>query len=310
LNVDVGKELLLGPIVPFTNSDPEGAFTGSFYFQLTGCPPLNYFGISNKYGRNFNSASVGENYLTLSSTTVANMKKYLFHAMDTEGNLKYKFIDNVAASNTYTVAYDQLVDFDQTVEFTFPQTNQIYFASNGRETGQPEWQPGFVVGDFFANSSSPLYTSIKTGSINSLSYYNLFLHLIYSDYSLMLLSRGPVPQGVTWPNKADYGSINESASNFVCKAPSSFVYRVSTWNYASSNPTTSASWTVISSAKTQTFSAWPAEILSLYPTLKTNQFVYGTSSYYSGTVSYEDVLTERMAAGSNAPGTSIAIQMK
>ena len=307
LNLETGKSITLKPTV--FSDNPGGAVTGSFSFTVEDYPSLDHHVLSDKFGNTCGSSenNLSERKLTVNCETTTNTNKYFFQMADASGNLKYKILENVEPGGTYTANYDELSNFDQTVDITFPQTNNLFFAITGRESGQSNNESGFTM-DLIL-SSQQQRTGIKAGYLNGFSHSTL-LFLSYPEFSYYYTNNGSVPTGdITWPSKSDFAINSESLNGFSSTAPSLFKYRQSNWSYGSSIPGTIASWSVYSSSKGQAISGLPEEILTLYPTLKMDGFGYNSTTFSVGTKSYADIIAERFEGDNDFSGIELNITL-
>jgi hypothetical protein len=249
-----------------------------------------------------------EKKLTVNCETTANTNKYFFQMADASGNSKYKILENVEPGGTYTANYNELSNFDQTVDITFPQTNNLFFGIGGRESGQSTNEDGFTM-NLILPTQEPL-TSIKAGYLNGFS-HNTVLYLGYpTGFSYYYTNNGSVPTGdIAWPSKSDFAVNSESLNGFSSTAPSLFKYRQSSWSYGSSTLGTTAGWSVYSSSKGQTISGLPEEILTLYPTLKMEGFEYSSTTFSLGTKSYADIIAEQLGGDNDFSGINLSITL-
>jgi hypothetical protein len=308
LNLETGKSITLKPTV-FSNN-PSGAVTGNFSFTVTDYPSLDHHVLSDKFGTTCGSSvnNLAERKLTVNCETTTNTNKYFFQMADASGNLKYKILENVTPGGTYSASYADLSNFDQTVDITFPQTNNLFFAITGRESGQSTNESGFTMN--FVLPGQQQRTGIKAGYLNGFSPATL-LFLSYPEFSYYYNNIGSLPSGdITWPSKSDFAVNSESLTAFSSTAPSSFKYRQSNWSYGSSSPGTIANWSVYSSSKGHAISGLPAEILTLYPTLKMDGFQYYNTTFFVGTKSYADMIADQLQGDIDFSGIELNITLK
>lgn len=279
LQLEIGMDIKLNPLVVAT--DHNGAVTGNFSFTVENYPSFDNLVMANKFGKSCGGWQnfPAEQKIRVDCESVANTNKYIFQMTDGAGDIKYKILEGVAPGGTYSSDYSNLSDFDQTVNFSFPSTDDVFCVVEAREQGQSLEESGFVLNLHY---HLHLLSSFKTGYLNSLPNPRTLLFLDYPTFSYYYSNIGSVPDGnITWPSIADFSITNESLQNFSSTVPPSFKSRYSTWRYPS-NPDAIANWKVMSSSKSHTLAPLPTEILDLYPALRMGEFEYDNTGFSAG----------------------------
>lgn len=305
-NLEIGQAITMHG--PGSGSAGAGAEIGIFTYTLSNFQGFSYGGLSNKFGSVSVGYTGGAGGNIFTCRLYANADKHIFHVSDEAGNLKYAILNNPVADGAYSINANELLNFDKTVQFTFPATNDIFTTQRGKEPGQSS-------GGYVLNRYTPWYdvtrTSLKLGYLNSLSGYDTKLWLTYPDkVNLTYTNIGTIPTGeVPWPAKTDFTVSNESLGSFLCSAVKPFNYRTSQWSFSTGVPGVSITWVVYSPSTAHKVSGLPQEILDRYPDLVLNELKYSRTTYHHGTQKYSDYISSTFKDGGAFSGEALTIEI-
>jgi len=294
LELPKGKKLLLGSS-ELSGWWHVGAPVGTFSVDVAhpNTSLKSYF-ISDASG-NSDGARTPYSYKTsFMGQVYESPTRYLLFAEDQASNLRYKIIDAPQNGAQYDFNFEELSEFDKTVEFVFPPTTQYAFAVYGDEPGQNSHfrlAGSQVLGTYNTyNNSSNEFSSLKGGYLNNFENPVTFLQLYYDTHTNEYNNVGLIPDGkIAWPSADDFKFMSKSIKDFETTSTIEFEYRLSRWN--GYNASGGLTWEVYSPSGRQVFQKIPPNILSGILDLEETEFIYGGTKFFtSSSRPYDEVV--------------------
>ena len=199
--------------------------------------------------------------------------------------LKHKFIRDIKNTTTYTFQYEELDDFDQVVNFSFPSTNNFYLGVSGREPGSAG--VGYTTCSLRSYQTSPDYfQTLNAGYLNALTNYKTELDLWYSSYQYEYANTGAIPGAISWPDPSKFKVDNTTITNFSIGTAPDYQYRVSTWGSNASQPL--IGWQFMSNSSSYLFKGLPADLKALVPDVDLNALTYNGTKFYTKGLTFDE----------------------
>jgi hypothetical protein len=202
--VPVGSNWSLLKPAALVNSPTETPY--EYTAHLYHIPGLLAFSLSDKYGQH------GDIYYNLTSvegpfhTSGAGLKQLISVAIDDE-NPRYVLWSGVTEGSVASFSYENLTEFDKTVQMAFPET-PISATVLGYE-GSPGFSNSFVVYDNTSRKFIPR-SDLKLGFLDLFPNYKIDLTIGPYTYK----SQGPAPSTIPYVSPTDFDNAPRAITNF------------------------------------------------------------------------------------------------
>jgi hypothetical protein len=250
--------------------------------------------------------SSGTGILNIQTSTFLGLSKYIVSASD--GNsLKYKILNDVKANDSYNFSFNDMAQFNQTINFTFPQSNNVNLAVYGGE------KDATLIPNAYTLMMCSLYktrTTVKAGYLDILTNYATVLEVGYTGYAYEYLNRGSIPDGkVAWPQRSDFNITEKSFTNFSATTSKPNVWRLSTWAYNDAGSQTYITWNVSASSGNQLIKELPAEITSIHPALSLDKIKHSSTTFYTESPAFESFVDRDFENAQEPVGLLLGIKI-
>lgn len=270
----------------FTPSIPgSSVFKGTFDVTVNSAVPLHQYAVSNRYAMGNSWQQYDRSSFSVTSHLSDVSLKYLVQASDMEGNIRYKMLDNAQPNDSYTFSFDELSEFDRTVEFNFPESNEVFFYITGREADQSIEGPSYLHQLHFG---ADLHTSIKGGYLNSLAKYVTEFNVGYPTYKFFYRNKGSIPEPKISPlSPSGYAITSNDIQKFDATSTQEFNYRKSHYRYSDTPNNLEVVWMVHSTFGSHKLTELPAEIITSHPKLSIVNMKHVFTQFYVESLPYE-----------------------
>lgn len=300
-NVETGKHMF------FKAPDPLATISGKLTVSVSDVNSLETESLSSRIPTSVSSGWDGATrVLDIQSVTLTGISKYLVTVSD--GNaLKYRMLNNVQPNDSYSFSFNDMDVFNHTVDFSFPQSNNIRLDVYGGEpnvTVRPNEY--FLLTRYASNTRS----SIQAGYVDILTTYRTVLTIGYPGYSYYYQNLGSIPDGnVSWPQKADFNITDKSIAKFSATTSKPYVRRLSGWSYNDAASQTHVAWNVSASSGNQLIKELPAEITSVHPALALDNLNYSSTTFYTESPAFESLIDYNFKNSPEPNGVTIGINI-
>jgi len=263
-----------------------GTSPGSFNVTVNATNIIHQNFISNKFGNGSLSLSSDQTSIDIPCTLNTDANHYILEVSDDTGDLRYKFLDNVQLNSEHVVSFSDMLPFDKTVTFTFPEEAYVTYYVRGHDPAQPINSSSYILNFHWDHDQ---HANIKLGYLNSVSKYITECYAGFSKYSLSYYNHGTVPENISeWPSKEDYSVTATPITNYSSTATAPYVYRSSRYDYNPQPNQRLAGWYVYSTAPTHKLKNLPQEILDAHPALSIDHFQYVNTAFFTEGHDYSD----------------------
>ena len=301
-NIEKGKHMILK-----LNVGKSLEQTGKLNVAVSNVASPDHNSLSSRVGFSGTSSWASDTQvLKIQSPTFAGASKHIVTVCDGL-SLKHRVLDNVQPNDSYSFSLDDMEPFDQTIDFTFPQSDYVILYVQGSE---PDATLNPNAYSLIAHSTLDIHSTIKAGYLNSLTNYRTRLYVKYSDYSYEYVYLGAIPDGnIAWPQKSDFNISEKSFTNFSATASKSYVWRKSSWGYSDAASKTVITWDVSSSSGNQSIQELPSEITSAHPALSFSKIKYGSTIFYTQSPTFESIVNSDFEPGPEPDGLRLGIKI-
>lgn len=290
LQYEKGGTLTLDSYVaePFST----GTSIGKFDVTVNSTNLIHQYSVTNMFAVGEVQPHYDMNNFTFTGYLTEVSSKYLLQASDVMGNIRYKMLEDIEANASFTFDFDELLEFDKTFEFTFPESSDVIFTVAGREAGQSIGTASYLHHLHVAFNSNDTHTNIKGGYLNSLTGYHTTLNVRYPSYRLFYYNKGSIPEAkFSSLSPDDYSISSKDIRNFSASSTNPFVYRNSLFSYAQSvGDVPVVYWYITSSSNNHTFQGLPKEILTSHPLLNLANLKHVATSFYVESPPYQKAI--------------------
>ena len=302
LNIEKGKHMILK-----VSDGTPSQLTGELNVSVTDVGYRDHHSVSCRVGSAGSASwSSGDYILHLRSSTFAGASKHIVTVSD-GFSLKHKVLNNVQPNDSYSFSLNDMDLFDKTVDFTFPQSNQVTLYVQGSEPDATLIPNRYTLTSHF--NSDP-HTTIKAGYLNSLTNYNTYLYIVYPEYQYEYENLAAIPDGnIAWPQKSDFNISEKSFTNFSATTSKSYVWRKSRWGYSDVASKTVVTWDVLSSSGNQSILELPSEITSVHPILSLNNIKHASTTFYTQSPAFESIVNADFENGPEPNGLRLGIRI-
>ncbi len=301
-NVEKGKHMILKRA---TGTSPE--VTGKIKVSVSNVTSLDHQSVSSQVGgMGSGSWNGGSNILEYESYTYSGITKHIVTISDGY-LLKHRLLNDVKPNDSYSFSFDDMDPFDHTVDFTFPQTDDvIFYVSASEPNTNVTWNNYSLIGHY----KSDLHTTIKAGYLNSLTNHKTRLNISYPGYGYEYQNIGSIPNGnIAWPQKSDFNISDKSFTNFSVTTLKSYVWRLSRWGYIDAGSQNVISWNVSAPLGSQSIKELPSEITSVHPALSFSNLKHSSTTFYTQSPTYESLVNNKFESGPEPAGLQLGIKI-
>lgn len=289
---------------------PSPVTSGNINISVSDVHSYQKFALTTRLGTLFGGSSSwnpNTSVLDLQSYTYSGATKYILTV--TSGNMyRYKVLDNVQPNHTYSLSFNDMIPSEEKTTFIFPEAEFISLFVYGGAPDLTSTYNSFLLD--WQLISGPI-TAIVPEYINALTDYRTELSIFYADYAYSYVNQGAIPDDIsTWPQKSDFSVTKKSLSNFSTATSKSFVWLSTAWGYSDMPNKTRVNWNVSSPSPTYKIKELPAEIISLHPALALDNFVHGTTTFYTKSPAYESFFDNYLQSGPQPSGVRLGISIK
>ena len=301
-NIEKGKHMILKYAVA-----KQAQVTGNLNVAITNVGFIDHRAISNRIGSSGTSSwSSDTQILDFECSTLAGVSKYIVTVCDGP-SLKHHVLNNVQPSDSYSFSLDDMEPFDKTINFAFPQSNQVTLYVRGSEPDATLDPNSYTL---IAHYNSDTHNTIKAGYLNSLTNYKTQLYIAYPDYGYEYENFGAIPdENINWPQKSDFNISEKAFTNFSATTSKSYVWRKSRWIYQDVASKTVVAWEVSSSSGSQSIQELPSEITSAHPALSLSNIKYGSTIFYTQSPAFESIVNTDFETGRVPDGLRLGIRI-
>lgn len=283
---------------------------GSFSINVNNIPPTYNFNLSalqvyDAYGGYIDLSYT--NRLQILEIPLRETSNYILSIIDGHNELKYTLLENVKNEDSWTLDYNQFLDFDQYVAIDLPNQNIKYnYIINGLE--EDVEYPGNYGFEYQSNvshfNSPPYRTELKLGYLDSFAKYKTWFGITMEDenYSYRYYKQGERPIGIKIPEKPNFNIIGETVYDFYFTSLSEYQFKASYWRvveetgdiapeYGGKNPDATA-WTIYADRGTNPkIAEFPEELTIKFPNLNVENLEYQKTTLYLISDSYTNFIT-------------------
>lgn len=278
-----GRELKLNYFAPSING--ASTFTGTFDVTVNSDAPLHQYALSNQHAMGSSWQQYDKPSFTVTGYLSDLAPKFLLQASDVEGNIKYKILDNVQPNDAYTFSFDELSQFDHTIEFNFPPSNEVFFYITGREADQSIETPAYLHQLHFG---SDFHTNMKGGYLNSLTKYVTEISVGYPTYKFFYRNKGSIPQeNISALSSSGYAIASNYIQDFYATSTQAFIYRKSNFQLAEPTNNLEVVWSIHSPSGDHKLTELPADIIANHPKLSIAFMKHLSTQFYVESLPYE-----------------------
>jgi hypothetical protein len=278
-----GGELKLNYFTPPITG--ASTFSGTFDITVNSTGPLHQYAVTNQHAMGSSWQQYDKPSFTVTAYLSDLIPKFLLQASDLEGNIRYRILDNPQANDSYTFSFDELSEFDHTVEFNFPESNEVYFYITGRESDQSIEPPSYLHQLHFGTD---FHKSIKGGYLNSLAKYVTEISVGYPTYKFFYRNKGSIPQeNISALSPEGYAILSNDIQDFYATSTAPFIYRKSNFGFSESSNNLEVNWYVYSSLGSHKLTELPAGIITNHPKLSIVNMKHLSTQFYVESLPYE-----------------------
>lgn len=271
---------------PVTQSPGSGANVGSFNVSYTLPVPT----IMDVFGSGFSLGHYNLNGNTKVHTMgIFEKNKNFLLSIAGDGNPRYKFFENVANGQNYQLTYDEMSEFDQILDISFPTVSNPYvkvaaFDADGLNHYYTYYN-GFNLPPFAQSSTS---TGLKIGYLNRFAKYHTVIQLAWPNFAFSYTKAGGVPGSITIPDEPYYEILDKTFSGFSYSSEKPFSSRKSQFIDDTAPANTSISWVVTAPEGTDKIVALPDDFLAEYPFIGIEKYKHVSTTFYISNTTYAD----------------------
>ncbi|SHG48447.1 hypothetical protein SAMN04488109_0473 [Chryseolinea serpens] len=273
-----------------TYSNNFGAKTGTFTVRYE-LPPsgvvMETFGGSGSLG----SYSVFGNIKRSSLDIYEKSNDFLLTIADEDGNVKYKYFEDVVDKQSVTLNYSDLDLFDHVVDISFPPATDPYVSVSADAGNQQNYfytyYNGFNLPPYAPSASR---TSLKIGYLDRFKKYNTYIQLNFKDFGFTYSNTASIPASFEVPDQCPYRVTNKTWDGFSYQADKPFNMRSTRFGIPSNSAYVAMSWNFLAPDGVYKVLELPEAFEKKYPQLAIHNFEYATSSFIVSNESYTDVI--------------------
>ncbi len=298
LAIPVGQHWVLAKknsTPPYSNN--FGAKTGTFTVSYE-LPPsgvvMETMGGSGLFG----SFSVFGNIKRRMVDIYERSNDFLLTIADNDGNVKYKYFENVVDKQSVTLNYSDLDPFDHVVDISFPLAKDPYVSVTADAGNQQNYFYSYYNGlnlPPFAPTIS--LTHLKIGYLDRFKKYNTYIQLSFKDFSLTYSNTASIPASFTVPEQSPYRLTNKTWDGFAYEADKPFSMRSTRFGIPSNSTHVAMAWNFLAPDGVYKVSELPEAFEKRYPQLAIQNFVHGATAFTVSNESYTDVIKAGFMGG-------------
>tara|TARA_R110001606_G_C15315243_1_gene644062 strand:- start:19 stop:1359 length:1341 start_codon:yes stop_codon:yes gene_type:complete len=290
--------LVSGTPVNFTS---RGNAIGALKINANNLNSPASYTLSNKYGSTLSGGSSETKVNQVTNIEFENIplyqeNRYLFSIYDTNGDAKYKFLDDLTDGETITFNSSELQSYDEIVPLYLPDGGEYFCNIVGFEENQAYNEgDGYLLNLMLPFDNDKITSNnINLGYLNTLDKYITTLNYTNGNFDYLYLKYGDRPVGFQLAD-IDYWNVdvtNNAINNFQYNGPSSNSFNRQSHHFQSTVGTKDVDYVEVNWNLNQGKYYYgynyelPEEILNRYPNLEMNNLNYQGSSFYLHEYSY------------------------
>lgn len=213
-------------------------------------------------------------------------KTFLLSVADEEHS-RYKLMENVAVGDRYDILFSEMDEFDNVVDFSFPQTLNPHAIVMTMDPGETFYTYNNTLNiPPFAPSTAG--TSFRLGYLDRFETYETSFQLKYESFDFEYLKQGSPPDPFSIPDHSPFTLADNSMTNFSYTAEQEFTKRYSHYEDPESPANSSVYWTISAPPdNSDKVDELPSELTDMYPFISPDRpkhlytkFETSTKSYY------------------------------
>lgn len=222
-----------------------------------------------------------------------------------DGNdLRHRVLNDVKPNDSFSFSFEDMEPFDHTVEFTFPETDDIAFYVEAEEPDVETNSKYYLMSHYKYHPHS----SITAGYLNSLANPTTSLTIGYPDFGYYFYHVGSVSERIAaWPEKNDFIISDKSFKSFRATTSSSYIWRRSVFHL--NDEANSIYWHVLSSSGQQNFKELPAVIFGEPEVIRSN-LRHTSTTFYTQSQPFDAIVERSFLLTPELKGTQLGVTIK